>query len=114
MGREKYRHRIMILRRVEGDGAGKGGYASDAYKVIFDNVSCSVIDEKVTDWGTTESAKRERIRLFEMRPRDIRDDDLIVWKGVTHRVKENDGVKNLGREIRVRAALSTSRYTIKM
>ena len=114
MGREKYRQRIMVLRRAKDKGESKGGYASDAYKIIFDNVSCSVVDEKVTDWGTTESAKRERIRLFEMRPRDIRDDDLIVWKGVTHRVKENDGVKNLGREIRVRAAVSMSRYTIKM
>lgn len=113
MSRTKYRHRIMILRRKEDGNASKGGYAADTYEKICET-SCSVLDETEAEWATAESAKVEHVRTFDMRLRDIRSDDLIVWRGETYRVRRRDGVKNLGREIRVRAALSTSRYTITM
>ena len=111
MSRVKYRHSVEILRRPEGS-ASKGGYGADEYKRIGET-SCEVRDESPAEFASAESAGIEHVRTFTMRAREIRADDLLVWNGEAHAVQRNDGVKHLGREIRVRASVFRSKYSVK-
>lgn len=111
MSRTKYRHRVEILRRPEGTES-KGGYGADEYEKIGET-SCEVRDESPAEFAAAESAGIEHVRTFTMRTREIRADDLLVWDGQAHAVQRNDGVKHLGREIRVRASTFKSRYSVK-
>ena len=111
MGRERYRHRVEILRRPEGTKSA-GGYAKDEY-VKIGETSCAVRDESPSEYAAAESAGIEHVRTFTMRTRKILADDLLVWDGQAHAVQRNDGVTHLGREIRVRASLFRSKYSVK-
>lgn len=111
MSRNRYRHRIEILRRPQ-DSESRGGYGEDEYEKIGET-SCEVRDETETEHAAAESAQIEHVRTFTMRARTILPDDLIVWRGEAYRVRRSDGVFNLGREIRVRASLSKSGYSVK-
>lgn len=110
MSREQYRHSVQILRRPQGT-KDKGGYAPDEYALIGET-SCAVRDETESEYAAAESAGIEHVRTFTMRAREILGDDLLVWRGQAHRVRRNDGVMNLGREIRVRASVTGSRYSV--
>ena len=110
MSREKYRHRVEILRRPQ-DSDGSGGYGEDEYEKIGET-SCEVRDESPAEFAAAESAGIEHVRMFTMRRRRILEDDLLVWDGIAHRVRKVDGYLNLGREIRVRASVSGSRYSV--
>lgn len=111
MGREKYRHRILILRRP-GEAESAGGYDEDVY-LPAGETSCRVRDETEIEYASAESARIAHVRTFEMRIRDIRDDDLIVFQGGAYRVRRVDYVLNDAREIRVRAALTKSKYSVR-
>ena len=111
MGREKYRHRVEILRRPEGT-KDAGGYGEDEYEKIGET-SCEVRDESPAEFATAESAGIEHMRTFTMRARTILEDDMLLWNGIAHRVRRVDGYLNNGREIRVRASVSTSRYSVR-
>lgn len=109
MSRNAYRHTVRILRRAQ--GGEKGGYDGDRYEEVA-VTSAGVRDESEAEYASAESARIEHIRTFSMRARDIRDDDLIVWHQEAHRVRRVDRYENNGREIRVRAAVSRSRYSV--
>ncbi len=109
MARHDYRHTIRILRRVA-DGK-RGGYDADTYEEVA-VTSSGVRDESEAEHAAAESARIEHVKTFSMRERDIRSDDLIVWHGDAYRVKRIDRFANNGREIRVRAAHTKSRYTV--
>lgn len=111
MSRNKYRHRVEILRRVE-RSSGSGGYALDEYEKIGET-SCEVRDESEAEYAAAESARIEHVKTFAMRQREIREDDMLRWKGGSYRVRRVDRFDNNGREIRVRASLSRSRYSVK-
>lgn len=111
MSRNKYRHRVEILRRVDG-ADGSGGYGLDEYEKIGET-SCEIRDESETEYAAAESAHVEHVVTFTMREREIRRDDLLRWKGQSYCVQRTDRYLHAGREIRVRASLSTSRYTVK-
>ena len=110
MSRNKYRHRVEILRRIEGGGS--GGYGEDEYMVIG-ITSCEIRDESETEYAAAESAQIEHIKTFCMRARDVRSDDLLRWNREAYAVRRVDAYLNNGREIRVRAAHSASRYTVR-
>lgn len=110
MSRRDYRHTIRILRRVT-PPASAGGYAADAYREIA-VTSAGVRDESEAEYAAAESAQIEHVKTFAMRARDIRDDDVIVWHAGHYRVRRVDRFDHAGREIRVRASLSKSRYSI--
>lgn len=109
MGRNTYRHTIRILRRVQ--GAAGGGYEADPYVEVA-VTSSGVRDESEAEYAAAESARIAHVKTFAMRARDVRDDDLIVWHGDAYRVRRVDRYDNNGREIRVRAVHSESRYTV--
>jgi hypothetical protein len=111
MSREKYRHRVEILRRPQ-DSEDSGGYSEDEYEKIGET-SCEVRDESPAEYAAAESAGIEHVRTFTMRKRKILEDDVLVWDGIRHRVRTVDGYKNQGREIRVRASYSRSRYSVR-
>lgn len=111
MSREKYRHRVKILRRPE-SSQGSGGYGEDEYEKIGET-SCEVRDESPSEFAAAESAGIEHVRTFTMRARKILEDDMLVWNGIAHRVRRVDGVYNNGREIRVRASVADSRYSVR-
>lgn len=109
MSMGKYRQRVEILRRVEGSST--GGYTPDVYKRIGET-SAEVRDESPAEYAAAESAGIEHVRTFTMRAREIRTDDMLVWRGQAHLVSRVDGVTHLGREIRVRASIARSRYSV--
>lgn len=111
MSRNRLRHRALILRRPQ-ETEGAGGYGEDEYDRIGET-SCEVRDENPAEYAAAESAGIEHMRTFTMREREIREDDLIVYGGTAHRVRRVDRVTHLGREIRVRASVSESRYSVK-
>lgn len=111
MGREKYRHRVEILRRPP-ETTDAGGYGEDEYEKVGET-SCEVRDESPAEYATAESAGIEHVRTFTMRKRRILEDDLLIWDGITHRVRTVDGYLNQGREITVRASVSKSRYSVR-
>lgn len=111
MSREKYRHKVEILRRPT-DATGAGGYGEDEYEKVGET-SCEVRDESPAEFATAESAGIEHMRTFTMRARRILEDDVLVWGGIAHRVRHVDGYLNKGREIRVRASVSTSKYSVR-
>ena len=111
MSRNRYRHRVEILRRVA-DSAASGGYRLDEYEKIGET-SCEVRDESEAEYAAAESARIEHVKTFAMRQREIRDDDLIRWRGESYRVRRIDRYDNNGREIRVRASRSKSRFSVK-
>ena len=110
MNRNKYRHRVEILRRVKDDGA--GGYAAETYEKIGET-SCQLRDESETEYAAAESARIEHVTTFCMRARDIRSDDMLRYRGEGYAVRRVDAYDHGGREIRVRASLVKSRYTVK-
>lgn len=111
MSRAKYRHRVEILRRPQ-DSEDAGGYGEDEYEKIGET-SCEVRDESPAEFATAESAGIEHMRTFTMRKRLILEDDLLIWDGTAHRVRTVDGYLNQGREIRVRASATKSRYSVR-
>lgn len=111
MSRAKYRHRVEILRRPE-DSEDAGGYGEDEYEKIGET-SCEVRDESPAEFAAAESAGIEHVRTFTMRKRKILEDDLLIWDGTPHRVRTVDGYLNQGREIRVRASATKSRYSVR-
>lgn len=111
MSRAKYRHRVEILRRPQ-DSEDAGGYGEDEYEKIGET-SCEVRDESPAEFATAESAGIEHMRTFTMRTRKILEDDLLIWDGTPHRVRTVDGYLNQGREIRVRASATKSRYSVR-
>ena len=111
MSRAKYRHRVEILRRPQ-DSEDAGGYGEDEYEKIGET-SCEVRDESPAEFATAESAGIEHVRTFTMRKRTILEDDLLIWDGTAHRVRTVDGYLNQGREIRVRASATKSRYSVR-
>lgn len=111
MSRAKYRHRVEILRRPQ-DSEDAGGYGEDEYEKIGET-SCEVRDESPAEFATAESAGIEHMRTFTMRKRLILEDDLLIWDGIAHRVRTVDGYLNQGREIRVRASATKSRYSVR-
>jgi len=74
---------------------------------------CEVRDEKWSESQQDESGRIEDVKLFCMRMREIRSDDLIRWRGEIYRVEYPDAYDHRGRELRVRAMRSRSRYTIR-
>jgi len=110
MSRRDYRHTIRILRRAE-DPQHTGGYVGDVYFELA-VTSAGVRDESEAEYAAAESAQIEHVKTFAMRARDIRDDDVIVWHKEHYRVRRVDRYDNNGREIRVRASLARSRYTV--
>lgn len=110
MSRNRYRHKVRILRR-DPDNPG-GGHVPPGYLPLAET-SCEIRDETETEFAAAESARVEHVKTFTMRARDIRSDDILVWMGEAYRVRRVDGVFNNGREIRVRASLTKSRYTVK-
>ena len=111
MGREEYRHCVEILRRPR-QSQDRGGYGPDEYEKIGET-SCWIRDESPAEYADAQSAGIEHMRTFTMRARKILEDDLLVWKGIAHRVRRVDGYLNLGREISVRASVSGSRYSVR-
>lgn len=111
MSRNRYRHRVAILRRIE-DAGGSGGYAPEAYEKIGET-SCGVRDESETEYAAAESARLAHTVTFTMRERDIRRDDALVFRGETYMVARVDRYQRDGREIRVRASITRSRYSVK-
>ena len=90
MSRNAYRHTVRILRRAQ--GGEKGGYDGDRYEEVA-VTSAGVRDESEAEYASAESARIEHIRT-------------------AHRVRRVDRYENNGREIRVRAAVSRSRYSV--
>lgn len=109
MGRERYRSRVEILRRRD---AGGGGYDPEAYTVIAET-SAEVRDESEAEYAAAESERLEHIRTFCMRERDIRDDDMLRYGGELYAVRRIDRYTHGGRELRVRASRSASRYHVE-
>ena len=109
MSRKRYRSRVQILRR---DGSGGGGYAADGYRLLAET-SCEVRDESETEYAAAESAQIEHVKTFCMRARDIRDDDVLRYAGEDYNVRRVDRYDHSGREIRVRASRSASRYSVE-
>lgn len=109
MGRERYRSRVQILRR---SGATGGGYVPETYTVIAET-SCEVRDESEAEYAAAESERLEHIRTFCMRERDIRDDDVLRYGGELYAVRRIDRYTHGGRELRVRASRSASRYHVE-
>ena len=109
MGRERYRSRVQILRR---SGATGGGYVPETYTVIAET-SCEVRDESEAEYAAAESASIQHVKTFAMRARDIRDDDVLRYAGEDYDVRRVDRYTHDGREIRVRASRSTSRYSVE-
>lgn len=107
--REKYSQRVKILRRVSNDT--KGGYQASVY-VEIGETSARVRDESPEEYAQAESASIAHVKTFEMRDRDIREDDRLYWQGEEYRVRRIDRFDNRGREIRVRASLPESKFTI--
>lgn len=110
MSMGKYRQRVEILRRVAGSST--GGYTPDVYERIGET-SAEVRDESPAEYAAAESACIEHVRTFTMRTREIHTDDMLRWRGQAHMVSRVDGVTHLGREIRVRASISRSRYSVQ-
>ena len=110
MSRNKYRQAITILRR-DAEAAAKGGYEADPYREVG-KASAQVRDESEAEYAAAQSAQMEHVKTFAMRTREVRDDDLILWRGDAYRVRRVDRYDHGGREIRVRASVSKSRYTI--
>lgn len=111
MSRAKYRHRVEILRRPKGS-EDAGGYGEDEYEKIGET-SCEVRDESPAEYAAAESAGIEHVRMFTMRKRLILEDDVLVWDGIRHRVRTEDGYKHQGREISVRASYARSRFSVR-
>lgn len=109
MGRERYRSRVQILRR---SGATGGGYVPETYTVIAET-SCEVRDESEAEYAAAESARIQHVKTFSMRARDIRDDDVLRFLGEDYDVQRVDRFDHGGREIRVRASRSASRYSVE-
>ena len=111
MKKNRYRHRVEILRRRQ-SAAGSGGYGADEYEKIGE-ASCEIRDESEGVYAAAESARIEHVKTFAMRAREICSDDLLRWKGECYCVRRVDEYLHKGREIRVRASLSRSRYTVR-
>ena len=109
MGRERYRSRVQILRRADDTG---GGYVPERYAVIAET-SCEVRDESEAEYAAAESASIQHVKTFAMRSRDIRDDDVLRYAGEDYDVRRVDRYTQGGREIRVRASRSASRYSVE-
>ena len=107
--REKYSQRVTILRRAQDDPG--GGYTASAYHPLAET-SAQVRDESPEEYAQAESSTIGHIRTFAMRDRDIKEDDVLLWRGGRHRVIRVDRLYNLGREILVRARLPESRYSL--
>ena len=107
--RERYSQRVKILRRVSEDAG--GGYIASVYAEIGET-SCRVRDESPEEYAQAESASIAHVKTFEMRARDIREDDRLWWRGEEYRVRRVDRYDNRGREIRVRASLPESKFSI--
>lgn len=108
MGRTAYRERVIILRRSDG----QGGYSGDGYRPVGET-SCCVRDESEAEFAAAESARIEHVKTFAMRAREIRDDDVLRWRGDDYNVRRVDRFDHRGGEIRVRASRSASRYTLE-
>ena len=102
MSRERYRQAIHILRR-----SATGEY------FVHHCTSCEVRDEKWSESQQEQSGRIEDVKIFCMRAQKIESDDLIRWKGEVYRVEYVDAYDNRGREIRVRAMRSRSRYSVR-
>jgi len=107
--RERYSQRVVILRRVSGDTG--GGYQKSVYEQIAET-SAQVRDESPEEYIQAESSTIGHVRTFAMRDRDVREDDVLVWREQEHRVRRIDRLYNRGREILVRASIPASRYSI--
>ena len=107
--REHYSQRVIIMRRVSGDTS--GGYEKSVYEQVAET-SAQVRDESPEEYIAAESSTIGHIRTFAMRDRDVREDDVLVWHGMEHRVRRIDRLYNRGREILVRASIPASRYAI--
>lgn len=100
---------MEILRRL---GSSGGGYDREVYSVIA-ATSCEVRDESEAEYAAAESASIEHVKTFCMRARDIRDDDVLRYAGECYSVRRVDRFDHRGREIRVRASRSASRYSVE-
>lgn len=110
MGRERYRHTIRILRRAA-DAEADGGYDADPYVPVA-TTSAHVRDESESEYAEAESARIAHALVFSLRARDVLSDDLIEFGGKPYRVRRVDRYDYGGREIRVRAEATGSRYTV--
>lgn len=108
MSRNRYRHRVRILRRAQGDEK-RGGYGADTYEEIGET-SCAVRDESSAEYAAAESAQVEHVLTFSMRTRTILPDDMLIWRGNAYKVARVDHYDYGGREIRVKARRIQSRY----
>ena len=59
MKKNRYRHRVEILRRRQ-SAAGSGGYGADEYEKIGE-ASCEIRDESEGEYAAAESARIEHV-----------------------------------------------------
>ena len=108
MARANYRHTIRILRAK----TAKGGYEAEEYDEVA-VTSAAVRDESESEYMAAEAARVAHVRVFTTRARDVREDDVIVWHGMRHKVERIDRYDHRAREMRVRASWTDSRYGVE-
>lgn len=109
MGRETYRERVVILRRV--DAGQRGGGGAETYREAGET-SAGVRDEKYDVTMADQGAPLTETKIFSMRMREIRPDDMLLWRGDAYEVTYIDAYEHRGREIRVRARRRRAHWSL--